>query len=207
MIYTLENTRNYLKFTVDEVKHIDSEPWGYPMIKVQDLQIKFSDYDKFAHFLYCLKRQSDFDTDDKNNQQQFSNLDKNLLKYNVALDSSMNVISTRSAEDEKQFLKDLEKFHRIGRKCFWGNYIDLETLEVKVGSKKIKLEYSSEKKSEDDKIAIIQPPDKEYDETQLVYVQTDQKPTKSLEISYLFVLEEDGGNLLYKGTRKNDWIY
>ena len=205
MIYTLENTRNYLKFTVDELKHIDSQPWSYPMIKVQDIQIKFSDYDKFAHFLYCLKRQSDFDTKDNDNQQ-VSNLDKNLLKYNVALDSSMNVISTRSADEEKQFIRDLEKFHRVGRKCFWGNYIDPKTLEIKVGNEKIQLEYSSEKKSEDDKIAIIQPPDKEYDETQLVYVQTDRKPTKSLEISYLFVLEDDG-DLLYKNARKNDWIY
>ena len=57
----------------------------------------------------------------------------------------------------------------------WGDYIDPKTLEIKVGNEKIQLEYSSEKKSEDNKIAIIQPPDKEYDETQLVYVQTDRK--------------------------------
>lgn len=201
--YTLENTREFLNFEVDELKNIESIPWDYPEIWVKGLRIKFSEYYFLSNFLYFLKRQSDFGIQ---HPQEQSKIDFDSLKHFSAFDNSFVLISTRPYEEEQEFKEDLKKFHRKAPKCFWGNYLDSEKLELNLrnGRKEI-LEYSTIETLEKNKKVLIEKPNQAFDDREFVYIQTDSKPSRSLDVAYIFEKLDD--KLLNKIPSKNNWIY
>lgn len=201
--YTVENTQNYLNFQIDSVENIESIPWDYPVIKVKGIPLKFSEYYFLSDFLYHLKRQSDFGIIHPQNNSKIRFQD---LKQNIAFDNSFNIISNHNHDDIEKFRNDLKKFHRKAPKCFWGNFIDDETLEIilKGGRQEI-FEYSTIKSSDHNQKILIQRPSKDFDQTEFVYIKTDLKPSRSLDIAYIF--EKLNDKILYKNTSKNNWIY
>ncbi|MBV6879218.1 hypothetical protein NG800_006685 [Epilithonimonas ginsengisoli] len=203
MIYNLENVQQYLRFRIDSVQNIESKPWNYPLVQIKGLEIKFPDYHSFSNFLYCLKRQTDLGVESEN---VIKILDIKDIKHNIAFSNSFEIISNRPAEEGRLFQKDLDAFLRKSPRCFWGDYIDSEKVEVSLGRgyKKI-LEYTRAPKTDRDHRVLIQPPNHAYDESFIVYIQTDQKPNKPLNVAYVF--EKIGDKLLHLKVLKNDWIY
>ena len=201
--YTVENIQDFLNFKIDSVEKIESVPWDYPIIKVKGIPLKFSEYYYLSDFLYHLKRQSDFGII---HSQSNSILRLEDLKQNIAFDNSFNIISNHNYGDMEIFRDDLKKFHRKAPKTFWGNYLNAETLEIILrGGRKEIFEYSTIKSSDHNQKALIQRPSKDFDQTEFVYIKTDLKPYRSLDIAYIFEKLDD--KILYKNTSKNNWIY
>ena len=90
-------------------------------------------------------------------------------------------------------------------KTLWGNYIDPKTLEIRTSTRKEILEYSLLPTQDNTQKVLIQPPDKNHDESFHVYVKTDIKPNKSLVVSYIF--EKKNNDLIFTHLNKNDWIF
>jgi len=150
-----------------------------------------------------LKRQSDFGISHPFND---SNLRFEDLKQNVAFDNSFNIISNHNFDTIETFRKDIEIFHRKASKCFFGKYLDDKTLEIILnGGRKEIFEYSAIKSSDNNQKVLIQKPMKGFDETEFVYIITDFRPTRSLDVAYIF--EKLDNKLLFKNTSKNNWIY
>lgn len=204
MEYNVENVKDYLNFKINNIVDVEATPWNYPVITVKSLQLKFPKYYDLSHFLYCLKRESDFGLK-KEKTQETKNIVKleNLLDT-IAFDSNMNIISNRSLSEEKLFKQDILEYHKLIQ-GFWGQYIDSNTLNIHTRKKSEDCIYSLERKSEDDKIVIIQPTDSVYDETYPVYISTDIRPNKSLQVAYVFQKCKD--ELVYLEANKNDWIF
>lgn len=201
--FTVENTQDYLNFRIDSVENIESVPWDYPLIRIKSIPVKFSEYYFLSDFLYHLKRQSDFGII---HSQSNSILKFEDLKQNIAFDNSFNIISNHNYDDIEIFRNDLKTFHRKAPKCFWGNYLNDETLEIVLsGGRKEILEYSTIKSSDHNQKVLIKRPSKEFDQTEFVHIKTDLKPSRSLDIAYIFEKLDD--KILYKNTSKNNWIY
>lgn len=202
MIYNIENVSEYLTFKIDNFENVKAKNWDYPKISVKSLKLLFPDYSDFSNFLYCMKRQYDFDTrcESKSNM-----IDISILNKNVAFDSGMNIISNRKSEEGDAFKKDINTYHRLQEKTLWGNYIDYETLEIRTSTRKEILEYSLTPTQDNTQKVLIQPPDKNHDESFHVYVNTNLKPNKSLVVSYIF--EKKNNDLIFTHLNKNDWIF
>ena len=84
-------------------------------------------------------------------------------------------------------------------------YIDPKTLEIRTSTKKQILEYSLTPTHDNTQKVLIQPPDKNHDESFHVYVNTNLKPNKSLVVSYIF--EKKNNDLIFTHLNKNDWIF
>lgn len=202
MLYTIENISKYLNFKIDNIENVKNRNWDYPKLSVKSLKLLFPDYSDFSNFLYCMKRQNDFGTDVKSNSNR---IDVNSLHKTIAFDSGFNVISNRHAEEGKSFIKDLDTYHKMNEKCLWGDYIDHETLEIKTSTKKEILEYSLLPTQENTQKVLIKQPEKNHDESIIVYVKTEIKPNKSLVVSYIF--EKKKNDLIFTHLNKNDWIF
>lgn len=202
MIYNIENVSEYLTFKIDTLENIDNETWDYPKLSIKSLDLVFPKYSDLHNFLYCMKRQSDFGT---KHESKIDKIDISVLNKNVAFDSGMNIISNRKSEESIAFKRDIDTYHRLQEKGFWGNYIDSNTLEIGNSTKKEILNYSLSPSEKNNKKVLIQEPDKNHDESTVVYVNTELKCNKSLTVSYIF--EKNQEQLIFIRVNKNDWIY
>lgn len=202
MLYTIENISKYLNFKIDNIENVKNRNWDYPKILVKSLNFIFDNYSDFSNMLYCLKRQNDFGSDVKSNS---NSIDIHSLYKTIAFDSGFNIISNRHAEEGKSFTKDIDTYHKMNEKCLWGDYIDEKRLSVTefYGIKEI-LEYSTHFTAVNSKKVLIKQPEKNHDESIIVYVKTDIKPKKSMVVSYVFEKFED--KLIFIRANKNDWI-
>lgn len=202
MTYITETINECLNFTIDDFKNVKSENWDYPTLSVKSLNLVFPDYSDLSDFLYCLKKQSEFDTLCESN---LNTIDISGLKKNVAFDSSMNVISNRKSEETSSFKRDIDKYHSLHEKAFYGKYVDYETVEIKTSSKKEVLKYTTVIPDGNYKKVIVTPPNADRTESFQVYVDTDLRPNKSLVVSYIFEKKDD--DLIFASVHKNDWIF
>ena len=202
MIYNIENVKKYLNFSIDSIQNIESKPWNYPLVQIKGLEIEFPDYYSFSNFLYCLKRQTDLGIESENVTKV---LDIKDIKHNIAFNNSFEIVSNRPAEEGRLFQKDMDAFLRKSPRCFWGNYLDSEKLEITLKGHKEIYEYSLTSQTDQDCRVLIQPPDHAYDESYLVYVKTDHKPNKPLNVAYVF--EKISDKLFHLKVLKNNWIY
>lgn len=205
MEYNIENVEKYLSFSIKNFENVVCEPWDYPQIQVDNLKLQFSRYLDLSRFLYCLKRENDFNQGGLEIQNKSTTLVKmDDLRKNIAFDSSLNIISNRDSSEKKEFDRDIESFHRA-KKAFWGTYLSPTELMIKTRNTTETCNYTLERESPQDQIVIIQPPDYEYDESFPVYIKTDLGPTKSMKVAYVFQKNMDV--LTFIDTNKNDWIY
>ena len=202
MTYITETINECLNFTIDDFKNVKSGNWDYPTLSVKSLNLVFPDYSDLSDFLYCMKKQSEFDTSCEPNS---NTIDISGLKKNIAFDSAMNIISNRKSEEASTFKRDIDRYHRLHEKAFYGTYIDYETVEIKASSKKEILKYTITKSDENHKKVIITPPNTDRTESFQAYVNTDLRPNKSLVVSYIFEKKDD--DLIFASVHKNDWIF
>lgn len=200
--YDLENLLNEnFPFKITDIRR------EFPniMANIDDIPMMFRNYEEYNKFGYLLKRQLDLKTMKEKNGKI---TEMNELKYYVIFDSAFNLIGNFTAEEKREKQNEHTTFLMMqnSEKCFWGTVLTDSTLSIDTGERQPQIkEYVPQSNEQFNTKVLIQPDNKEYDETFFVYIDNNHKPDKFLDVAYMFI--NDNGSLLYDRAFKNSWVY
>jgi hypothetical protein len=171
-------------------------------ININNVDIEVYDKQLYQYMWYCLKRQNDLNSVSTKNST-VSNDNETFLAFN----GHFNLIGkfTRDEYSGIDFKNFYSKIKRNSDKAYWGDY-NGDT--VVIGNKnKIDVEYFPHPTAGNTTKVLIQPPDKEYDESLIVYVNDEHRKTtlmKNLEVIYVFEQEK---TIKLHEIIADSWIY
>lgn len=181
----------------DEVRKI-----GVDTIVINNMLLHIHNKNLYNYFWYCLKRQHDLKTVSEKNRTV-----KKDDKYYHIFNGNFNLIGTFTQEEfiGKDFKNFQAKVKRNSDKAFWGNFNNGNILIG--GKEKFEVEHFRRPFEGNTTKVLIQPPDKDYDESFIVYINDEYRRPglmKNLEVLYIF---ETIGNITLHSVIADHWIY
>lgn len=170
-------------------------------IRIRGIDFNFPNVSDQITFLYTMQRYFELNS---NKNFVFNQNNQEFGRY-LIFDSVFNLVGNFQYGQIEEYKKEIRRLKFESEKVFWGVDLGNNKLSINIGgNKQIELQYTPHSTIGATKV-MIQPDGYAYDESFFVYVNTDHKADKELDVWYTFT--NQNGRLTYKDIIKNNWIY
>lgn len=167
-------------------------------VEINNIKYYIGNNDKIKHFAYHIRRIQELYR--LNRFNPLSSIKD--LKQTVILNSGFGLVDTGDYTT-KQLEEKMLSLEAASEKCCWGNILNGDTLKMDDEPGEFKYVPNSTKGFETK--VLVQPDGCNYDESFFVYVDSNVKPYKMLDIFFIYSFYQ--GSLKLQEIYKNNWIY